>query len=203
MIRGLLRLALFGACALALSGCVTLLPKSKPVTLYRFGQPQVATAAVAARTVGVYRTNGTFQTEAGGDKILTIDNGRAAYIAENRWVASAAVLFDEAVEHAFDAAPGHTRLIARGEQGKAAYAIRLDVRNFEARYDQGEKAAPDIVVSVRAALSRSDQTNVGDQVFDAHVRAADNRVTAIVAAYDKALAEVLSQIVAWTNARAT
>jgi cholesterol transport system auxiliary component len=202
MIRGFLRLAAMGACAAALSGCITLLPKSKPAELYRFGQTPAAAAPVPTGAVGVYRTIGTFQGEAAGDRLLTITGGRAAYVADSRWVNPAAVLFDEAVEHAYDAAPGHVRLIARGEQGKAAYALRLDVRNFETRYDQGEKAAPQVVVSVRAALSRADQTNVGDQVFEAHVRASDNRVGAIVAAYDKALAEVLGKIVGWTNTNA-
>jgi len=112
------------------------------------------------------------------------------------------VLFDEAVERAFDADPGRVRLVARGEQGKAAYALRIDVRNFEARYNGGPGATPVIVVRVRAALSKADQTNIGDEVFEARVPASDNRVGAIVAAYDRATADVLGKIVAWTDAKA-
>ena len=44
MTRALLRLALVGLCAVALSGCISLLPKSKPAQLYRFGP--VATGAI-------------------------------------------------------------------------------------------------------------------------------------------------------------
>jgi cholesterol transport system auxiliary component len=116
-------------------------------------------------------------------------------------VAPAVVLFDEAVGQAFDASP--IRLIARGQQGRSAYALRLDVRNFEARYASGRGAAPTVVVRVHAALSRSDQTIVGEQIFEASVPAADNRVGAIVGAYDRAVSEVLGKLVAWTEATAT
>jgi cholesterol transport system auxiliary component len=198
-----LRLAIAVVSALALSGCISLLPKSKPAQLYRFGQPTAAASApAAARTVGVFRSNGSFAEEAAGDRILSITGGRAAYIAQSRWVAPAAILFDEAVSKAFDANPGRVRLIARGQQGKADYALRLDVRNFEARYEAGEKAAPTILVRVYAALSRSDLTTAGEQAFEARVPAGDNSVGAIVAAYDRAVADVLEKLVAWTNARA-
>jgi len=203
MIRPALRLAAVAICALALSGCISLLPKTKPAQLYRFGQPGAAsalagaTASTAPASVGVFRANGVFQSAAAGDRILTFTGGKAAYIAQARWVAPAAVLFDEAVLAAFDADTGPVRLISRGEQGKADYALRLDVRNFEARYDRGRESAPTVVVRVRAALTKSDQTQVGEQIFEAHVDASDNRIGAIVVAYDKAIAEVLGKIVAW------
>ncbi|HKP78690.1 MAG TPA: ABC transporter, partial [Phenylobacterium sp.] len=150
----LLRLAAVGLSALALSACVSLLPKTKPAHLYRFGQP-VSAAAISAPvgTVGVFRTNASFQREAAGDRLLTITNGKAAYVAATRWVAPAAVLWDEAVVAAFDADEGHVRLIARGEPASAPYVLRLDVRNFEAQYDQGPKVPPVVVVRVRAAVT--------------------------------------------------
>ena len=149
----------------------------------------------------MFRTNGQFEEEAADDRILTISGGKAAYVAESRWVAPAQVLFDQAVANAFDASP--VRLIARGQQGRAAYALRIDVRSFEARYDAGPKDAPTIVVHVHAALTKSDQSSVGENDFEARVPASDNRVTAIVGAYDKAVNEVIGKIVAWTEAKAT
>ena len=203
MIRPLLRLATIGVCALALSGCISLLPKSKPAQLYRFGATPAAAPATAARpnAVAVFRTNGSFQGEAADDRILTITGGKVAYIAESRWVAPAETLFNEAVANAFDASP--VRLIARGQQGRTAYALRLDVRDFETRYDHGAKAAPTVVVRLHAALTRSDQTSVGEREFEARAPASDNRVSAIVEAYDKAVADVIGKLVAWTEASAT
>jgi len=198
-----LRLLALGAAALALSGCVSLLPKGKPAQLYRFGQTAAAApAAPGPRTIGVFRTNGSFEDAAANDRILTVTGGRAAFIAESRWVSPASVLFDEAVTNAFEAAPGKVRLLARGQQGRFAYALRLDMRQFETVYPSPD-AAPTVVVRLHAALSKSDQTNAGEQDFEARVAAGDNRVSAIAAAYDKAVADVLGKLTAWTNATAT
>lgn len=206
MMRSPSRLRLLAAAAAALmaSGCISLLPKTKPVALYRFGQP-VAEAAVTAApgTVGVFRATGTFQQEAAGDRLLTLTGGEVAYVAETRWVAPASVLWDAAVLAAFDADPGRARLLVRGEPGAAVYVLRLDVRNFETHYDNGPKAAPTVVVRVRAAMTGgTNRRPVGERLFEARVPAADNRISAILPAYDRAVAEVLKEVVAWTNEQA-
>ena len=205
MIRpNLLRAAGIAACALAVSGCISLLPKSKPAQLYRFGAPAAAAATAPTRpanAVAVFETNGTFQEEAADDRILTVNGGKAAYIAQSRWVAPAEILFRQAVAKAFDASP--VRLIARGQQGRSAYALRLDVRSFETRYEHGEKVAPTVVVRVHAALTRADQSGVGEEEFDAQVPAGNNRVGAIVSAYNTAVGEVVGKVVAWTEKNAT
>lgn len=200
MIRHALRLAAVGTCALALSGCITLLPKSKPAQLYRFGPAPAAAAPSQPSSVAVLRTNGHFQEEASDDRILTVIGGKAAYIAQSRWVAPAETLFNEALSNAFDASP--VRLIARGQQGRFAYALRIDVRSFEARYDSGPDAAPTVVVRVHAALTKSDQSTVGEQDFEARIPASDNRVGAIVAAFDKAVEDVIGKLVGWTETKA-
>jgi cholesterol transport system auxiliary component len=205
MIRAPLRLAPalkvvgIAALALALSGCISLLPKSKPSQLYRFGA-SVAEASPREGSVGVFQANGFFPSEAASDRILTIDGGKAAYIAQSRWVAPASILWTEAVHRAFDADPGRVRLNVRGQAGKSEYVLRLDVRSFEARYENGAGGAPTIVVRVRGVMSKMDMSNVTERIFEVKTPASDNRVGAIVAAYDKAVTDVLGQIVAWTNA---
>jgi cholesterol transport system auxiliary component len=204
MIRATLRfapvfkIAAAAALALALSGCISLLPKSKPSQLYRFGQP-TAEASAQAGTIGVFQAHGLFPSEAASDRILTIDGGKAAYIAQSRWIAPASVLWIEAVQNAFDADPGRVRLNARGQAGRSEYVMRLDVRSFEARYDDGVGSAPTVVVRVRGVMSKMDMSKVSDQIFEVKTRASDNRVGAIVAAYDKSVAEVLGKIVTWAN----
>jgi cholesterol transport system auxiliary component len=85
-----------------------------------------------------------------------------------------------------------------------AYQLRLDVRNFETRYDNGPKAAPSVVVRVRAAMTSSGSRGlVGERIFERQVKADGNRVSSIVPAYDQAVAAVLKDIVAWTNELAT
>lgn len=198
-----LALAAAIAASLSLGGCISVLPKSKPANLYRFGQAAPAEASAATPvtgTVGVFRALGSFQREAAGDRILTITAGKAAYVAQTRWVAPAPVLFDEGVLSAFDRDNGPVRLLSRGEAGRSDYALRMDVRNFETHYDQGEKAAPLVVVRMRATLFNNQTRQLaGEQFIESRVRAGDNRVGAIVQAYDAAVTEVIGKLVAWTN----
>lgn len=200
-----LRLGAAGAAALALSACVTLLPKSEPAQLYRFGvEPATVEPMVRSQdTVALFHANSQFPQEAAGDRILTLTGGKAAYIADTRWVAPAAVLWRQAVAAAFEADPGPTRLISRGETAKADYVLRLDVRSFETRYEGGPKAAPTIVVRVRGVLTRGTEPGlVSERIFEQRVPAASNRVGAIVPSYDKAVAAVLGEVVAWANEQA-
>jgi cholesterol transport system auxiliary component len=209
MIRSTVRLILIAAAlTVPLGGCVSLLPKTKPAQLYRFGEglaaPASSTTASTANAFGVLKGPTGFVRSSAGDRILAVSpGGEATYIAEARWVSAAAVLFDEALERAFDADPGRARLISRGEVGKAELMLKLDVRAFEADYRSGAKSAPTARVEVRALITRNlDRTLVSDEVFTAQVRAGDNRVGPITQAFDKAVAQVLSQVVATVNAAA-
>ncbi|MGZ8363675.1 MAG: ABC-type transport auxiliary lipoprotein family protein, partial [Caulobacteraceae bacterium] len=134
------------------------------------------------------------------DRILTITGAETAYIAGARWVAPAPTLFDEALDNAFGANPNAPRLTSVGAATKAAAVLRLDVTAFEAVYDQGQEAAPEVVVRVRASLNRAhDRALLGERTFEARRRAADNRVGAIVPAFDAATAQVLTDLAAWTG----
>lgn len=190
------------AVALALSGCISLFPKAKPVGLYRFGtEPVAAAKGPPGALFGVFKASTVFTRAAAGDRLLTITNGEAAYIADARWVSPASVLFDEAVARAFEADPGRARLIGRGEVAKADLVLRLEVRSFETVYVNGPKAAPEVLVQVRGVINRNqDRALVGDQIFEARVKASTNRVGSIVKAYDEATAQVLTQTTGWVSA---
>lgn len=206
MSRPLLRLCRTGAlicAALSLAGCISLLPKTKPAQLYRFTPPAAASAkapAPQANAVGVFQSGGEFQRESAGDRILTVTGPKVAYIAQVRWAAPAQVLFDQALDAAFEASGGHVRLVPRGAPAPTDFVLRVDVRNFETRYDAGPKAAPTVVVRLHALMTRDrTRTLVSEQVFEASVRASDNRVSAIVEAYSQAVGQALDQLIAWTN----
>ncbi|HEY9218983.1 MAG TPA: ABC transporter, partial [Phenylobacterium sp.] len=121
----LIRPLLAAAAALALSGCISLLPKTDPAQLYRFGAvPQAAGAASSSGQIGILKPRSGFTQAAAGDRILTVTNGQAAYIAAARWVAPASVLFEEAVANAYDSNPGAARLVTRGEVARADLVMR-------------------------------------------------------------------------------
>lgn len=195
-----LAVAALAVAALGLSGCISLFPKSEPAQLYRLDARTAPGAPAAGPAFGVLRLSTGFPRASAGDRILTVGpGGEAAYIAGARWVSPAAVMFDELTAQAFQGA-GRARLITRGEVARADLTLKLDVQAFEAVYDNGPKAAPKVVVTVRGVMTDS-QTRalLGDRLFTAEVRAADNRVSAIVPAYDRALGQVLGELVAWVN----
>lgn len=193
------RNALVLGAALALAACVTLLPKTDPVTLYRFGAAaaQPASAVEPGPRIGIVRAPTQFQRESAGDQILTVTGDKVAYMADARWVAPAPVLWDQAVATAFDSAPS-IRLVGRGDPAPATYSLRLEVRSFETRYERGAKAAPVVIVRVRAVLTPArDRSRVIETLIEARAPAAGNRISAIVPAYDTAVADALGQITAW------
>jgi len=192
------------AAASLLAGCISLFPNADPAQLYRFGTtaPQVQEMASGGPGFGVFLAATGFDRAAASDRILTVTGTQAAYIKGARWVTSPVGLFDSALQRAFDADQGPARLVDRAEIARTDYLLKLDVRTFEARYDNGQAATPTIVVDVHAALNRTrDRIVVGDRSFKATVTAGDNRVGAIAQAFDQAVAKVLGELVAWVDAR--
>ncbi len=148
-----------------LGGCISLFPNAEPVQLYRFGAtaPQVQEKASGGAGFGVLLAVTGFDRAAAGDRILTVTGTQAAFIKDARWVTSSVGLFDSALHDAFDADQGPARLVDRAEIARIDYVLKLDVRTFEARYDNGQDAAPTIVVDVHAALDRThDRIVVGE-----------------------------------------
>jgi cholesterol transport system auxiliary component len=205
------RVATTALAALCLSGCVTLLPKTKPAQLYRFGIPSAAAspASAAPRTVSQGAGGGftvravalSFDRAAASDRILTVNGSQAAYVAGSRWITSADSLFDAALTSAFEGHQGPARLLAPGEPTAADYTLKVDVRTFEARYDHGARAAPTVVVEAYAAMvRRSDVKTDKTRLFKAEAPASSNSMGGIVAAFDNAVANVLGQMVTWVGA---
>jgi cholesterol transport system auxiliary component len=201
--RRLSKVVLLAAMMVPLAGCISLFPKSKPSQLYRFEVPAAAASTETnSAQIGVLLSPIDFQEASAADRILTMTGGEAAYVKSARWVSPAAVLFEDAVNRAFDAAPGNVRLVHRGDVAKAQFALKVEVRKFETHYDD-PKAIPETAVEVHAMLSRNnDREVVGDRVFSSTVRAGDNRVGAIVPAYDQALGNVLTELTGWVNSTA-
>jgi len=193
-----------------LGGCVSLLPKSKPVQLYQFGRDDAATATTPATVVGrgpagvsgVVLSAVVLPRAGMGDGILTITGDQGAYIAGARWLSPAVLMFQEDVQRTFEARAQKTRILDRGQLGAADALLRLDVSHFEVRYDGDAAAAPAVLVGVRATLTSVDGRQVLQRVFTHREPTADNRVSLLVGAFDKAVDETLAEVVDWTDVAA-
>jgi len=192
--------------AVSLGGCFSLFPKAEPSLLYRLdaNPPAAATAPSPAKGIDVIRARIEFNRAAATDRILTVTGGQAAYIAGSRWVSPAPVLFEEALERAFANSPTAPRLTQLGGASGARAVLRLTVDNFETRYDNGPETIPSAYVRVRAELlDNRTRALLGYRVFEGRANASDNRVSAIVQAYDAATTQALSALADWTGATVT
>jgi cholesterol transport system auxiliary component len=185
-----------GAAALALGGCISLFPKAKPAQLYRFGA-DIPPAAAAPRHTTVVKGIVDFEEAAATDRMLTSDGDTVAYIAGARWVASAPTLFDEALDRTFQNTPSAPLLVRRSRALADALVLTLDVSTFETRYTGG--ASPTVVIELKADLIRPrNRETAAEKVFRVEKPASENRVSAIVQAYDAAVTQILVDLAAWT-----
>lgn len=198
MIRSL---ALAAIAALSLSGCA-LLSSPDPVQLYRFGDAGGALTTPVAAPVQVKLRALEMPQAAQGDRLLGVTGSQAAYIGGARWVSPALMLYSDALEASFASQARAVRLIGRRELTPTTRLLDIDVRVFETRYAYAE-GTPTVVITARARLLRfPERTVVSEQTFTVSQPAGENRVSAIVEAYDVATRDVNAQIVAWTDANA-
>ena len=214
ILRPVLRLAASAAVLTALSGCA-LLSSPEPVQNYRFGLPMAAPSAVgdtpAPLTVSIRRIE--FPDATGDDKILGVTGLETAYIGGARWVSPASTLFDDSLKAAFANRADRIRVLGRREPGTPPLILQVTVTTFEARY-AAPGAVPDVVVTARAQLRSTPERRAGggtirpeegrsvERVFTVTQPAGDNRVSAIVAAFDTATRDINTQIADWTIASA-
>ena len=214
ILRPVLRLAASAAVLTALSGCA-LLSSPDPVQNYRFGLPMAAPSAVgdtpAPLTVSIRRIE--FPQATGDDKILGVTGRETAYIGGARWVSPASTLFDDSLKAAFANRADRIRVLGRREPGTPPLVLQVTVTTFEARY-AAPGAVPDVVVTARAQLRSTPERRAGggtirpeegrsvERVFTVTQPAGDNRVSAIVAAFDMATRDINTQIADWTIASA-
>jgi len=189
--------------ALALAGCA-LLSSPDPVQTYRFGGPAAAGAVAEGqsnlRQVTLRRVQ--FPEAVEGDKILGATGTETAYIAGARWVSPATDLYMESLENAFAAQATRVRLIGPRELTRGERSLDIDIRAFEARYE-APGAVPTVVVTARARLlTLPDRTVAAERTFTVQQPASENRVSAIVEAFDIATRDLNTQIVGWTDANA-
>lgn len=185
--------------ALALGGCIRLLPESEPVDTYRLTIPvsgEPVLREIGAPTVMIALPSAT--RAYGGDNIVIArGDSSLALAAGSRWVAPARNMLQDAIIQTFERAEGPAPL--RPNDGIASdYDLSLDLRAFEAEYDQGDAGAPLIRVAIGARMISRARDLAGSSLFAAESRARSNTMTDIVAAFSEATAEMAADLVAWS-----
>jgi cholesterol transport system auxiliary component len=206
LIRRMATIAALGVATIGLVGCVTLLPKTKPVQLYHLGleaqagAEAAAKAAAKAAAVPVLQGAIQFNRDIAGDRLLTRQGDQAAYVADARWTMPASLMFEESLANAFMRGSGDARLISAKDPVSAKLILRLDVRALEVRYSEGSRRSPLAAVIISGLLADADKrTIVSQSAFDCQVPAKSNRVQSLVSAMNDALSDCQTKVVAWTD----
>lgn len=188
--------------ALTLTGCITLLPKTKPAQLYRFGyapelveqkaQAAGTAGAVGKTPVGIVFGTVTFPQDSAGDRIVTVEGNEVAYVAEARWTSAASGMFKNAISTGF-ARGGQT--VTLEPRGPTAANFRLDisVRKFETDYDHKR---PTVSVALDVRLIRlSDRMVVGQKFISADVAVRKSDMSLMADGYNQATTQVVTGLI--------
>jgi cholesterol transport system auxiliary component len=181
---------------ISLSGCVGgLLGGGKPADVYSFRsdseqrQPDQDARIVAVRQV-------SFAGNLRPDSIETNSDLRVAALAKARWAQPVPEMFRLALIDQLEARSSRTR-VARSDFQKPADILSAEISQFTARFDQGPKAPPLVMIVVRSELARGPGRDVSVRTFEARVRASDATVTSIVEAYRLGVANITTDIALW------
>jgi len=192
------RLLLAGVPGLALAGCSGLLGPSEAPKLYVL-KPKLAVAGADAKVPWALSIASP-DANAGLDSeriAIVRPPARLDYYADAAWSDRLPALLQDVLLEAFEAS-GRIDAVSRDTNGAHAdYILAVDVRDFEARYDQPD-GAPVAVVRLDVKLLSALKRDIVAR-FDAaeEVPATQNSVDAAVEALDAALTNALTKIVAW------
>jgi ABC-type uncharacterized transport system auxiliary subunit len=191
------KIASFGVAlsALGLLACSGGLRSDEPAAqLWRLHPPalQPAEATTAPPATGILRVQHPLVA-------AWLDNDRIAlqradrsldYFAANRWSARVAALVESLALDVLRAAGGYHAVEPEGSPFGFDETLQIEVRDFQAVYGAG--AAPTVRVTLVCTLGRhADRSVLKTFTLAGSAVAADNRMRAIVAAFDAALGEAL------------
>ena len=162
-----------GVCV-ALSGCVTVLPKQKEVRLYRLTTRAPVAASSAGRATHLILERLRAPNESAGDGSLTVSGTEVAYLSTGRWAAPAESLVHEAFQADVSAIDPSVQWAAAGDP--VDFRMGVVLTRFDA--DLADARRPTITVTgqieVRTAEGRLAQVcpvAVQDQAANATMSA--------------------------------
>ena len=132
-----------------------------------------------------------------GTRIAVRERGAELQVlAGARWSDSVPELLQVLVLRAFEDSDRILGVARQATALDADYTLALDVRAFEAEYDDG--GAPAVHVAFTAKLVGDANRVLAARTFDARVDATGREAPAVVRAFETALEQTLADLVAWT-----
>jgi cholesterol transport system auxiliary component len=183
---------------LATPGCISLLPESEPVSLYRLTGLTADEVAPSAQAQTILIDHISAPRGLAVDRVALLRDGELAYMAGAAWLSPAPTLLHDRILDVFLSETPEL-IPARSEDGvQARYRLQLELRRFEAEYDQGDAQAPLIQMRMVARLiDRDERALAASRRFDISVRASDNRQAALIDAFSQASNETAHALADW------
>jgi cholesterol transport system auxiliary component len=194
---------LFGSAAVLLTACAGSLFKDKapPPTMYvlapapRNQPPDTANAAVMTTNLAVLKPR--VRPGLNTDRIAALYPDRHMdYFADVRWSGPVDDVLQDLAVREFHINPGLRNVSADASAFASPYWLEIEVMDFQAEY-AAAGSAPTVHVHLLARVGNSADRRVLAR-FEPDVReaAAENRMSAIVDAYNRAADEALAEIAA-------
>lgn len=191
-----------GASALIVAGCSDIVGPPPSAKLYVL-KPKLPSALSGSKVTWALSIPGPTATAGLDTDRIAILRPPASldYYASSAWADPLPSLVQSALLEAFEAS-GRIPAVSRDSDGALSdYILSVDMRDFEARYDQGEGAPLAVVrLGVRLVESRSRKI-AGSNNISKEVRASANAIEAAVEALSSALSGVLAELVPWVLER--
>lgn len=198
-----LKMGVLSACIM-LAGCVSLLPTAAEApSIYRLSDSDsVLAASTGGPTIRVSIPSSA-KAYHGVDVVVSPDGQRLAYAAGAQWAEPIPRLVQSAAVKSLEA-QGGLIAVQPPTAARTDYALEMNIRAFDAYFDNGENAAPLARVKISATLTdlKSRRVVATREFFSAR-RASERRVSRIVAAQDEAARTVLGEISAWVSQNST
>ncbi len=153
-----------------------------------------STVAPTAGALQVLRPNAAPGLASDGIAVLR-PGARLDYYSNARWAADAPAALQSLIIESMRHDGRFATVEAEGGPFASQYLLGLDLTHFEARYDA--EGPPTIDVELVASLGRrSDRSALRSFAAHSSVRAAADRMQAVIAAFEQATGEALAQITA-------
>jgi cholesterol transport system auxiliary component len=188
---------------LLLAGCSGGLKSNQPSVQIYLLRPGIAPATAAAATPAAAPAVGTVQVmlplaRAGlaTDRIVVLrSGGRLDYYTGARWAAATPAMLQMQVVDALRASHRFAMVESDGGPFSAEYMLSLELQHFEAEYSA--TGPPMVHVAFDASLGRRGKRDIIVSCSaDSQVKAGADRMQAVVAAFEEATGEALSQLAA-------
>jgi cholesterol transport system auxiliary component len=194
------RKILFAGPLLTLSSGCSLLPTPPTAQIYRLS-PQLEDPQGRSIPNGKLMVDRPTASESLDTNRIALMQGhiRFDYYADSVWTDRLPVLLQTLMIESFEA-DGRIAEVGRDVYSLSdGYLLRTEIRRFEAQYADPATSPPEIAVVLDLQLSGIPEGRlVGNRLISVRAHASQNKVDAVVVAFDNATGDALAQSIAWT-----